>query len=213
MRAVVVVLIVAALLPGAAAGRGRLPARPTSITPFPARVSAVRAETPNRYATGTLSRTVARILAQVTLGEPVAATVELLTGRRTGYLFNASGKQTASKTVSVKVVQAASATRRLRRGASTYYLLNWGPLAGYWVQLSSAVRLVAPTTWKTLVLVYRQTNLDFINGLGEVRHLQATMTPDTEACSSRRSGHSSWSMAGRQELPRRPRPSSIQICR
>lgn len=119
--------------------------------------------------------------AQFALGEPISATVELLAGKRTGYLFNSSGNQIATKSVTLKVAEADSASRRLRKGTDTYYLLSWGPLSGYWVRVNANVRFVQPTSWKVLVLVYRQTNLDYVTASGEERHLEATMSPAMEA--------------------------------
>jgi len=119
--------------------------------------------------------------AQHALGEPRAATVELLAGKRTGYLFNSSGEQIATKSVTLSAAEANSASRRLRKGTATYYLVSWGPLTGHWVRLNSAVRLVQPTPWKVLVLVYRQTSLDFVDADGVTRHLEATMSPSMEA--------------------------------
>ena len=182
----VLALLAITMLPITAAAHAPVNARPTSITTFPDTTSpSTTREAPGALpgATAGESTTGAqgRMEAQHALGEPRAATVELLAGTRTGYLFNSSGEQIATKTVTFKAAEADTASRRLRKGDATYLLLNWGPLAGYWVRLNSAIRLVQPTSWKVLVLVYRQTSLDFVGADGETRHLEATMSPSREA--------------------------------
>ncbi len=116
-----------------------------------------------------------------TLGVRVTVSLELGAGTRTGYTLNSAGATTASLDVPFETAQSASATRRYRLDGNTYYLLSWGPLAGYWVRPSADIRLIQPTTWKVLVLVYRQTNLDFVDPSGKSRHLSATMSPSTES--------------------------------
>ena len=180
-----VALLALASLPISAAAHAPLNARPTSITAYPDTTSRTTtretpgdpAVTPGLSGNGNQSR----MEAQHALGEPRAATVELLAGERTGYLFNSSGEQIATKSVTFKAAEADSASRRLRKGNATYRLLTWGPLAGYWVRLNASIRLVPPTSWKVLVLVYRQTSLDFVGAGGETRHLEATMSPSMEA--------------------------------
>ena len=115
------------------------------------------------------------------LGVPVAVSLALGAGTQIGYKLSSAGKTTASLTVSFETSEAASATRRYRRNGNTYYLLSWGRLAGYWVRPAAGIRLIQATTWKVLVLVYRQTNLDFVDASGQTRHLGATMSAATES--------------------------------
>lgn len=116
-----------------------------------------------------------------TLGVPVAVSLEISAGKRIGYTLNSAGKKTASLSVSFETPEAASATRRYRRNGNTYYLLSWGRLAGHWVRPSADIRLIQATTWKVLVMVYRQTNLEFVDASGKERHLGATMSAATES--------------------------------
>jgi hypothetical protein len=117
----------------------------------------------------------------INLGVPVSVSLELVAGAHIGYSLSAVGRTTASLAVSFATPEAASATRRYRHNGITYYLLSWGRLAGYWVQPAAGVRLIQATTWKVLVLVYRQTNLDFVDASGQTRHLGATMSAATES--------------------------------
>lgn len=166
---------VSALVPSPTAARTPVATAPTSVTPFPSSsvgsAAAGQANLVSRVRKG----------ANATLGVSVAMSLELNAGIRIGYTLNSAGKATASRSVSFAASEAASATRRYRHNGQTYYLLSWGPLAGYWVRSGTGVRLIKATTWKVLVLVYRQTNLEFVDASGQTRHLGATMSAATES--------------------------------
>lgn len=177
----VIALVTFALLPISATAHTPLSARPTSVTSFP------REET--RPAGGDISDPLAgadagaeaRLATAAKLGKPVVASLELRAGKRVGYTFNSAGKQTASRSVTLNATEADSATRSYKKGGYTYYLLSWGPLASYWVRLTTGISLIPPTSWNVLVMVYRQTNLAFTDASGNSRHLGATMSAANEA--------------------------------
>ena len=166
------------------AANAPLATRPDSVTSFPTgsarSVSRATADQPAAVSYQTGATAYSSTSAGASLGAPVVASLELQAGRQTGYLFNASGRQLSSRVVSLKAAEADSTTRRYLKNGATYYLLSWGPLSGYWVRLSNKVTVVAPTRWKVLVMVYRKTNLDFIDAAGVTRHLEATMAASHE---------------------------------
>ena len=168
-------LLTCALLPLSTAAHTPVSATPTSATSFPS---------PQARSGATADQSVnadAQAGAAATLGNPITASLELRAGKRIGYTFNSAGKQTATRSVTLNASEADSATRRYRNGGHTYYLLSWGPLAGYWVRLATGVALIPATTWTVLVMVYRQTNLDVVDASGQNRHLGATMSAKNEA--------------------------------
>jgi len=171
----VVAVFVCALLPNPTAASSPVAATPTSVTSFPS-PDAPSGLTADQAVQGSRTQTAA----SSTLGVPVAASLELSAGTRIGYLLNSTGKRTASRSVLLEAPEAASATRRYRRNGNTYYLLSWGPLAGHWVRKAAGSRLIRATAWKVLVMVYRQTNLEFVDASGQRRHLGATMSAATE---------------------------------
>lgn len=183
-RGLILVLLAFAFLPLTVAAHEQVNASPTSVTSFPTAPGRATTSDADGALAGKGESTTGAARtkkAQLRLGEPSTATVELLAGKRTGYLFNSSGKQIATKSVRLRVTEAASASRRMRKGGDTYYLLTWGPLTGHWVRVSQTIRLVQPTSWKVLVLVYQETNLDYVDASGAMHHLEATMSPSMEA--------------------------------
>lgn len=173
--ALVAAIFVCALLPIPTAAKTPA-AAPSSVTPFPS-PSAPSGFTADRVVQG--SR--AQKGASATLGVTVAASLELGAGPQIGYVLNSAGKRTAVRRVSLEAPEAVSATRLYKKDGNTYYLLSWGRLAGYWVRTAAGTVLIRPTTWKVLVMVYRQTNLEFIDASGTDRHLGATMSAATES--------------------------------
>ncbi len=171
----VIGLLTCALLPLTTAAHTPVSATPTSATSSPSPQAPSGATVDQTVSTG------APAGAAVTLGVPVVASLELRAGKRIGYVFNSDGQRTGSRSVSLITAEADSATRRFRTSGVTYYLLSWGPLAGYWVRLAPGISLIRPTAWNVLVMVYRQTNLDVIDASGQNRHLGATMSAKNEA--------------------------------
>ncbi|MEP7378790.1 MAG: hypothetical protein ABI725_04430, partial [Chloroflexota bacterium] len=171
----VLAIFVLALMPNAAAAKTPVAATPISVTPFPSLSAASATDTQAAQPAATQKA------ASTTLGVRVAVSLQISAGTQVGYALNSAGKRTASRVVSFETPEAASATRRYRSNSNTYYLLSWGRLAGYWVRPAAGIRLIQATTWNVLVLVYRQTNLEFIDASGQSRHLGATMSAATES--------------------------------
>lgn len=174
--AIAAVVAVAVLLPTPVALAGRSSLTPNSITPFPQQTAHQRIASQAEALADPH-----RLGAAATLGEPIAASVELAPGKRIGFVFNPRGKQIASRTVTLKATEADSATRRFRKAGATYYLLSWGALTGFWVRLGTGIHLITPHNWSVLVLVYRQTNFDVFDASAVSHHVQAIMSAENEA--------------------------------
>jgi hypothetical protein len=157
--------------------------RPQAVEPYPddsdRPVAGKGAATPNAGVAHPNGKTPPAPKPQpsLTLGQPVNASIEIKKGSRTAYQLDANGKVIGQKKANFAANESDSASRYFRDGTIDYYLLTWGPLSGNWIRLDTTnVRVLPSTTWKELVLVFTDTNLDYVDASGTSQHLQATMT-------------------------------------
>ena len=122
------------------------------------------------------------------------ADVTLKGGTHIGFRFHAAMRLQARLSATLSASATYKASRQGTFGTKTYFFLTSGPLAGRWVARSSNVTLIAPAaetpiastpsaTWKTLVLVYRETDVTFKRSDGSNYHLQSRMSDEVYAAS------------------------------
>jgi len=142
------------------------------------------------------------VLSGVDGGTPVAFAqplqVKLAAGKQVGVRFYARGKVKTRRALYLSDATTYPATTQASFNGRTFYYLSDGPLANRWIARSSGVSLVGQTatvqpsptptptptqtttapaaTWKSIVLIYRQTDVTFTQADGSTYRLRATMT-------------------------------------
>jgi len=136
--------------------------------------------------------------APVAFAQPLQ--VKLAAGTRAGVRFYARGKVRTRRTLTLSEAAIYPASMQATFNGRTFYRLSAGPLADRWVGSGSGVSLVGATpapsptptptptpisneptvaaaaTWKSLVIIYRETDVTFTQADGTTYRLKATMS-------------------------------------